>query len=286
MNEKNLHLSFLYTLGFTQRKLSFILDEWIDPTEVYCSPSSFFERLKITEEKWAKILLAKQIFDEKKHQEILKKNEVTLISKTEDTYPSLLGQLPNSPAILYVQWKLPHHDKLISVVGSRKHSPYAKQALEITLPGVLERWYEVVSGGAYGLDSVAHEMCVNRWKPTHIVLGSGIDLWYPRWWVKLFQQALDAWGSIISHFPLETLAEPYNFPIRNEVVAGISRGTLVAEAAEESWTLITARLALEMNRDVFVIPADISREGAWGSNQLIRDGLGKLTTSADDIQLM
>lgn len=79
------------------------------------------------------------------------------------------------------------------------------------------------------------------------------------------------------------IAEPYNFPIRNAVVAGMSRGTLIAEAGEDSGTLITARLALEANRDAFVIPADITRTGALGSNRLIRDGLGKLITSAEDI---
>ena len=87
----------------------------------------------------------------------------------------------------------------------------------------------------------------------------------------------------MSQFPLGTLAEPYNFPIRNAIVAGISRGTLIAEAGEDSGTLITARLALEANRDVFVIPADMTREGALGSNRLIRDGLGKLITGSEDI---
>lgn len=90
-------------------------------------------------------------------------------------------------------------------------------------------------------------------------------------------------GALISQFPLGTLAEPYNFPIRNDIVAGMSRGTLIAEAGEDSGTLITARLALEANRDVFVIPSDITRESALGSNRLIRDGLGKLILSHEDI---
>lgn len=90
-------------------------------------------------------------------------------------------------------------------------------------------------------------------------------------------------GALISQFPLGTIAEPFHFPIRNAVVAGISRGTLIAEAGEDSGTLITARLALESNRDVFALPADITRTTALGSNALIRDGLAKLITTTSDI---
>ena len=90
-------------------------------------------------------------------------------------------------------------------------------------------------------------------------------------------------GALVSQFPIGTLAEPYNFPMRNDIVAGMSRGTLIAEAGEDSGTLITARLALEANRDVFVIPSDMTRESAIGSNRLIRDGLGKLILGHEDI---
>jgi DNA processing protein len=110
-----------------------------------------------------------------------------------------------------------------------------------------------------------------------------VDITYPPSNRDFFESVISGGGAIISQFPLGMLAEPFNFPIRNAVVAGMSRGTLIAEAGEDSGTLITARLALEANRDVFVIPADMTREGALGSNRLIRDGLGKLITSSEDI---
>lgn len=143
--------------------------------------------------------------------------------------------------------------------------------------------YGIISGGAYGIDSVAHEVTLKNKGYTAAVFGAGVDVDYPPSNRRLFEQILTNGGGLISQFPLGTLAEPFHFPIRNAVVAGISRGTLIAEAGEDSGTLITARLALEANRDVFVIPADITRITALGSNRLIRDGLGKLITSSEDI---
>ncbi len=116
-----------------------------------------------------------------------------------------------------------------------------------------------MSGGAYGIDSVAHEITLKNKGYTAAVFGAGIDVIYPPSNRALFDRIAQNGGGLISQFPLGTLAEPYNFPIRNAVVAGISRGTLIAEAGEDSGTLITARLAVEANRDVFAIPADMTR---------------------------
>lgn len=122
--------------------------------------------------------------------------------------------------------------------------------------------YGIISGGAYGIDSVAHSTALKNKGYTAAVFGSGIDLYYPPSNHNLFEQIIAQGGALISQFPLGTLAEPFNFPIRNALVAGISRGTLIAEAGEDSGTLITARLAVEANRDVFVIPSDITRESS------------------------
>ncbi|MBP7773988.1 DNA-processing protein DprA, partial [Candidatus Gracilibacteria bacterium] len=198
-------------------------------------------------------------------------------------YPSLLKILPDAPTILYVRGVLPTNDALISVVGSRKHSQYAVSCLEKIIPDLIRSGYGIVSGGAYGIDSIAHELALKNKGYTAAVFGAGIDVYYPPSNRGLFDKIVEQGGALISQFPLGTPAEPFNFPIRNAVVAGMSRGTLIAEAGEDSGTLITARLALEANHDVFVIPADINREGARGSNALIRDGLGKLIQSTDDI---
>lgn len=154
---------------------------------------------------------------------------------------------------------LPLNTALISVVGSRKHSQYAASCLEKIIPELIRAGYGIISGGAYGIDSVSHEITLKNKGYTAAIFGAGMDIVYPLSNHQLFEEIVSQGGALISQFPLGTLAEPYNFPIRNAVVAGISRGTLIAEAGEDSGTLITARLALEANHDVFVIPADISR---------------------------
>lgn len=140
-----------------------------------------------------------------------------------------------------------------------------------------------MSGGAYGVDALAHQVTLAHGGYTIAVVGTGVDLVYPAQNRIMFDAILSSGGAIISMFPVGMKAEIYHFPIRNELVAGMTRGVVIGEAAEKSGTLITARLALESNRDVFVIPGDITRPNSTGANYLIRDGLGKLITCAEDI---
>jgi DNA processing protein len=279
---RHLPYALLHSLGFTQRKLRDILVE---------DAGFIYEHLN------AKTLLGRgfqldtidKIVDKKTEkfvehvEQTLTRLCVKIVHRDDEDFPSLLRELPDSPTILYVRGSPPPNDALISIVGSRKHSQYAISCLEKIIPDLIRAGYGVISWGAYGIDSVAHEITLKNNGYTAAVFGSGIDLYYPPANEALFDRIVGAWGALISQFPLWMIAEPYNFPIRNAIVAGMSRGTLIAEAREDSGTLITARLALEANRDVFVIPADITRTGALGSNSLIRDGLGKLITSTEDI---
>lgn len=133
------------------------------------------------------------------------------------------------------------------------------------------------------MDSLAHKAALENGGYTLAVFGTGIDGCYPKENKELFAQILASGGALVSPFPLGTAPEPYNFPIRNEIVAGISRGTLVTEAAEKSGTLITAGLALDFSRDVFALPGEITKATSSGTNALIRDGQAKLIMNANDI---
>lgn len=277
----NLYFALLHSLGLTQRKLRDISPE---------KAQSYFENLSVTQlvESGYTFDSATKIVDRKTEklvehvEDTLEKLHVQVIHRDDSGFPALLRELPDTPTILYVRGVLPPV-ALISIVGSRKHSQYAESSLEKIIPELLRAGYGIISGGAYGIDSVAHTVTLKNKGYTAAVFGAGIDVDYPPSNRALFEQILVQGGAIISQFPLGMSAEPFNFPIRNAVVAGMSRGTLIAEAGEDSGTLITARLALEANRDVFVIPADITRISALGSNRLIRDGLGKLITDAEDI---
>jgi DNA processing protein len=284
MSTNNIQLSFavLHSLGFTQRKLRDISPDQIDE---YLQT---FDMQKLIEAGF-QIDKASSIVDKNTPQYVervertLRDLNIYLVHREDPEYPSLLKVLPDAPTILYYRGQLPPNDALISVVGSRKHSQYAVSSLEKIIPDLIRAGYGIISGGAYGIDSVAHEITLKHNGYTAAVFGAGIDVSYPPSNTSLFDQIIANGGAIMSQFPLGTTAEPFNFPIRNAVVAGMSRGTLIAEAGEDSGTLITARLAVEANHDVFVIPADITREWARGSNALVRDGLGKLIMSADDI---
>lgn len=276
------HFAILHTLGLTQRNLRDILPE---------NAEEYYHRLDTQKliENGFNMDRAVSIVDKKTDKTVehveqtLASLQIRIAHRDDEDFPSLLRELPDCPTILYVRGILPSNDALISIVGSRKHSQYAVGCLEKIIPDLIRAGYGVISGGAYGIDSVAHEITLKNNGYTAAVFGSGVDLYYPPSNRGLFDQIVASGGALISQFPLGMIAEPYNFPIRNAVVAGMSRGTLIAEAGEDSGTLITARLALEANRDAFVIPADITRTGALGSNRLIRDGLGKLITSAEDI---
>jgi len=133
------------------------------------------------------------------------------------------------------------------------------------------------------VDSLAHRITLENGGYTLAVFGTGIDRCYPKENKELFLQILASGGALVSPFPFGMIPEQYNFPIRNEIVTGISKGTLVTEAAEKSGTLITAGLALDFGRDVFALPGDITKATSTGTNTLIRDGQAKLIMSATDI---
>jgi DNA processing protein len=140
----------------------------------------------------------------------------------------------------------------------------------------------IVSGLALGVDACAHQATLDANGKTYAVLGNGLDAIYPRTNARLAQSIIDAGGGVITEFPPGTLPLKQNFPQRNRIIAGLSRGVLVTEAAQRSGSLITARFALEFGRDVFAIPGDINRENAAGTNDLLKHGAA-MVTSADDI---
>jgi DNA processing protein len=251
--------ALLHSLGLSHKKLALISPEKVENFYEGVSIQKLLQ-IGIIEDAAIKIVDKKNVLNVERIEGLLREKNIRIIHKDDEEYPQLLINIPDAPTILYVRGKLPDHDALISVVGSRRHSGYAQSCLEKILPDLIRSGYTIVSGGAYGIDSLAHEITLKNKGQTLVVFGAGIDVVYPVTHARLFEDVIAGGGALISQFPLGTLAEPYNFPLRNTVVAGMSRGTLIAEAGEDSGTLITARLALEYNRDVFIIPADITRE--------------------------
>ena len=209
-------------------------------------------------------------------------NTVHVVHESSDLYPMLLRETKRAPNILYVRGDV---DILsfpqIAVVGSRNPSPIGKRAAEEFSSHLAENGFVVTSGLALGVDTYAHSGVVNVHPKTIAVMGCGIDQIYPQRNKLLAEQILAQGGAIISEFPVGTLPQSQNFPQRNRVISGLSYGTLVVEAAIKSGSLITARFALQQNREVFAIPGSIHNPMSRGCHALIKNGATLVETGQD-----
>jgi DNA processing protein len=205
-----------------------------------------------------------------------------LLNWTEPEYPQSLLQIYDPPVMLYVRGdpqilNLPS----ISIVGTRKPTLYGTQLAERLGRDLAARGLVIVSGMARGIDAIGHRGAMAANGRAIGVLGTGIDICYPKENKKLYEKVLER-GAIIGEFPLGTHPAPENFPVRNRIVAGMPLGVIVVEGAQYSGSLITARLAMEFGREVFGVPGNVTQPASFAPNQLIKQG-AKLVAGAEDV---
>lgn len=219
-------------------------------------------------------------FEEK--LEVLIKNNIKVLVLQDKNYPYLLKQIYDPPPLLYYQGDLNSFasKKTLAVVGTRKCTQYGLKAVQKVIQN-LPNQILIVSGLALGIDTQAHRSALNNNMTTWAVLGSGLNYIYPSKNRKLAEQIKER-GALISEFSPETKPEAFHFPMRNRIISGLSKGALVAEAPHKSGALITARLAIEQNREVFAFPGNIFYPTFQGCHQLIQTG-AKLVYQASDI---
>ncbi len=207
---------------------------------------------------------------------------VSIISIRDAAYPPLLKEIFDPPLLLYVRGDIGLlAGPAIGVVGSRKPTPYGRAMAQRLAADLAARGLFISSGMARGIDSAAHEGCLQAGGKTIAILGTGIDVVYPAENKKLYA-AIAEKGLLVSEFPLGSFPAPQNFPIRNRIISGISLGVIVVEAAQYSGSLITARLAMEQNREVFGVPGSITNKNSWGPHVLIKQG-AKLVQDWQDV---
>jgi DNA processing protein len=207
---------------------------------------------------------------------------VRLVTRTEDEYPVNLTHLHDPPPFLYVRGSFVPGDRIaIAIVGSRFASAYGRGVAHDLARGLAEKGVTIVSGLARGIDAEAHRAALAAGGRTIAVLGSGLDVIYPSEHRALAAE-IPASGAVISEFPLGSKPDAVHFPYRNRVISGLTLGTVVVEAAENSGSLITARCALEQNREVFAVPGNITASRSRGPHRLIKDG-AKLVEGREDI---
>jgi len=213
--------------------------------------------------------------------EKLEKRKIKFVLPSEKAYPFLLKKISVPPRGLYYQGSLFPEMIPLAVVGTRKISNYGKTVVKKIVQELVNYNFITVSGLAEGVDTIAHQTALKNKGKTIAVLGSGLDNIYPVSNKKLAQQIIKM-GAVISEYPLGTSPHRSNFPCRNRIISGLSRGTLVIEAPVKSGALITANFALEQNREVFAIPGTIFQQNSQGTNKLIQEG-AKLVTTINDI---
>ena len=205
------------------------------------------------------------------------------LTRSDEAYPERLAEIYDPPAVLWMRGdaallKRPG----IAVVGTRQPTPYGAGMAEMLARDLAGRGMAILSGMARGVDTAAHKGALDAGGKTVAVWGTGIDVVYPKENKKLAERIVEQGGTIVSEYAMGTFPAPQNFPIRNRILSGMSVGVLVVEAGEYSGTRITARCAMEQNRDVYAVPGNVTNKGAWGPNTLIKQG-AKLTATWEDI---
>ena len=217
------------------------------------------------------------------HLKYMIKNNIEIVSILDDEYPNILRNIYDPPIFLYLKGNKKILNKMsIAIIGCREARDYGKKIAKNFAYNLSKNNINIISGLAKGIDTCAHLGAIYAKEKTIAVLGSGINVIYPKENLYLVQKILENEGVIISEYPLGTAPEKRNFVARNRIISGMSRGVLVVEAKKKSGTLITVDFALDEGRDIFVIPGDISLENSFGTNDLIKQG-GKLVTDFTEI---
>jgi len=278
-------LALALTPGLASRLSGRLLKEFGSPEEVFRAPLPHLERCKLPAAV-AQAVFKKQAFKraEKELTSIRGIENCRLLSWTDPEYPQSLLQIYDPPVLLYARGdvqvlNLPS----VSIVGTRRPTLYGTQMAERMGREIAARGVVVVSGMARGIDAIAHKGAMTVNGRAVGVLGTGINVCYPKENKKLYEKVLER-GAIVSEFPLGTHPAPENFPIRNRIVAGMPLGVVVVEGAQYSGSLITARLAMEFGREVFGVPGNVTQPVSFAPNQLIRQGAKLVTNGADVIE--
>ena len=276
-------LAMTLTPGLASRLSSRLLRRFESPEGIFRATLPQLESCNLSSEV-AQSIVKKESFKraEKELQAVHNVPNCTLLNWTDPEYPKNLLQIYDPPVLLYVRGNLQIlNHPAISIVGTRRPTLYGTQMAQRLGRDLAARGIVIISGMARGIDAIGHEGALSANGLAIGVLGTGIDVCYPKENKKLFEKVLEC-GAILSEFPTHTHPAPENFPIRNRIVAGMPLGVVIVEGAEYSGSLITARLAMEFGREVFGVPGNVTQAVSYAPNQLIKQG-AKLVTSAEDV---
>lgn len=212
---------------------------------------------------------------------LLQKHGVAFFTVLDQEYPQALKHIYRPPIVLYVKGRL-SHEKALAIIGARKANFYGQKIIEKLVPDLAGNGWTIISGGAIGADTMAHRATLKNKGKTIAIIGSGLLCPYPFSNKRLFDHIIETGGALVSPFSLQTTAHPGNFPARNRIIAGMAKGTIVAQAAHKSGAKITAEFALEQGKEVFAVPGSLEDPLSVGCHDLIGQG-ATLVQSAKDV---
>lgn len=280
--EETIFLAMLHKIWISHKKFHIIFKHDTNYKDIYNKISlSSLKWFWYSDKQAEYILENKNKFKLEDLKKVINKRGVKIITYKDKLFPDFLKEIPNIPYLFYLRGILDKSPK-IAVVWSRKITSYWSNAIEKIVWNI-SSYFTIVSWWAAWCDSMAHSVALNNWNKTLSVIWTWIDIDYPVNNKKLYDKIVESWGWVISIFPIWEVWNPYNFPVRNEIVAWLSVWVLVIEAQKKSWTLITSNLALDMWKDLFAIPWDINRSNSEWCNILIKSWMAKLVTSPEDI---
>jgi DNA processing protein len=273
------------TPGIGPRSAAMLLERFGSAEAVFNASRAELEALRLRAETIESIAARDLLETAAQEIERVRALDADVLLLDDGTYPSLLREIFDPPITLYVKgaWETCLDAPCVAIVGSRRCSTYGQNAAMMLARDLAGRGVTIISGLARGIDAAAHRGALEAGGRTVAVMGTGLDQIYPRDHRKLAEEILGAGGAVVTEFPLATPPAPQNFPYRNRVISGLSLGVLIVEAAENSGSLITARMAMEQNREVWAVPGNITSRNSFGTNYLIKGAGAKLIQQWQDV---
>jgi DNA processing protein len=275
-------LAMTMTPGIAARLSARLLREFGSPEGVFRASLTALEACNLPAPAAQAIFKKQNFWRAEKEVAALRAVGAKLVNWTEPEYPQSLLQIYDPPVMLYVRGDAQIlNEPTISIVGTRRPTAYGTQMAERLARELAKRGLVIVSGLARGVDALAHQGTMAVGGRAIGVIGTGIDVCYPKENKKLYEKVLER-GAILSELPMGTHPAPENFPVRNRIIAGMPLGVVIVEGKQYSGSLITARLAMEFGREVFGVPGNVTQEMSFAPNQLIKQG-AKLVTGWEDV---
>jgi len=275
-------LALTMTPGIAARLSARLLREFGSPEGVFRASLTGLEACNLTAPAAQAIFKKQTFWRAEKEVDAIRRIGCRVVNWTEPEYPQSLLQIYDPPVLLYVRGDVSIlNAPSLGIVGTRRPTIYGSQMAELMGRELAKRGLVIVSGLARGVDAICHKGATDVGGRAIGVLGTGVDVCYPRENRKLFEKVLER-GAILSELPTGSHPAPENFPVRNRIIAGMPLGVVIVEGKQYSGSLITARLAMEFGREVFGVPGNVTQEVSFAPNQLIKQG-AKLVTGVEDV---